>query len=41
MGSHLFTLAAIKGVELAVFVFLFGVVTTTLVYRMTKRGPRP
>src|SRR3982751_5473373 len=27
MGAHLFTLAAVKGVELAIFVFLFGVVT--------------
>jgi len=27
MGSHLFTLAAIKGVELAIFIFLFAVVT--------------
>src|SRR4051812_29759668 len=27
MGTHLFTLAAVKGVELAIFIFLFGVVT--------------
>jgi SSS family solute:Na+ symporter len=27
MGADLFTLAAVKGVELAIFVFLFGVVT--------------
>jgi solute:Na+ symporter, SSS family len=27
MGAHVFTLAAVKGVELAIFVFLFGVVT--------------
>jgi SSS family solute:Na+ symporter len=27
MGSHLITLATVKGVELAIFVFLFGVVT--------------
>jgi SSS family solute:Na+ symporter len=27
MGAHLFTLAEVKGVELAIFVFLFGVVT--------------
>src|SRR4051812_49876255 len=27
MGAHLFTLAAIKGVELAIFIFLFAVVT--------------
>jgi SSS family solute:Na+ symporter len=27
MHAHLFTLAAVKGVELAIFVFLFGVVT--------------
>jgi solute:Na+ symporter, SSS family len=27
MSAHLFTLAAVKGVELAIFIFLFGVVT--------------
>src|SRR3954468_5520687 len=27
MSAHLYTLAAVKGVELAVFIFLFGVVT--------------
>jgi solute:Na+ symporter, SSS family len=27
MGAHLFTLAAVKGIELAVFIVLFGIVT--------------
>jgi SSS family solute:Na+ symporter len=27
MGAHVYTLAAVKGVELAIFIFLFGVVT--------------
>ena len=40
MGAHLFTLAAVKGVELAVFIVLFGLVTRARLRRRALAARR-